>query len=1654
MDPALQEGLEEAPPQDGRLEEAVVGNGGNGVVAPPEGEAAPAANVALGPAADLVAEEDAPVIELGDRIRILGGPLDGTTGRVVLRTETELHLMPDGLSNSVKTFEINEEGFDPNLGIEAVEILQKRKKAGLVDILNLRVDQILETFDEDGTPGERYEIVQVMPDTDTVVVRSESGEDLTIPFGFRGVRDLPFRVIRGREKPQKAPAGALAGVPEEGEAEANAMNGAVGEGEAGDVEYEDFEFLDEELEEEPPAADFSEHLYEIPRSEVLYKDYTQKAEAYADLLALETPAMQQLTQVQKRTRVLTEMFYRMRQAILRVSADGIPKGVKPTSIQTLVDALETRLVVISRCVFDVNKRLFHDANAEEGDQAPADQETIRFEYQKGNVDEAAEYLESSPDMDTQKYIPFMNSYTARYTLPWTPSGAGEREAFVRDEEGFRLKAPDAEGMIPGYPRGLSDEKGQLQDGNLAEVSMSLIRGLKAIRAKGQVVQLGEEAAVLAYVLFPLTFAPSLTTASTESFARDIQAGLEGTQSMKDILTAVGGEISEVPVPNQPFLISVEGGSLGNIPLREYLKAAGLRLQGMGDIWPIQVLLGMQEREWTIDQQAVIQESIKSTQDQIIAEIVRQRESLAAIAAQPPATQGIQVTPDGPALIEKLGGEPILKEIQDKLKEEMPTYQNSDVAHVGLIVRKYPELSFAQIADQPAALAKARTQFVRQQYIDALGVRQRLKFRKEFAGAPPEENHCPHVKNLVACRRIKEDNDRMKALSKLLAMFEGEKKDNWSWCNACNKHLMCRHEVLQIYQFLRPGDAGVLNKQIQLDFGGGQFQGFYICRVCGQPISEIELDSHLEFDDEGKPLIGRGELVDKDALQEEEVAKLIGPLGDLEQEDEEEFKGETKKLAYRTAKQLADRLYAPLERHHYITIVDRVNAVIQQIPTRERFIQLKRAQRNKRPDTAISQDYDVYINQALVCAVGVHMLLLIQAHKPNLILRGTPLGCRSLLGQPLEVDGGTHGIQCVISVISSFQKDSAPWNLTQFQTIADDTARQKAITAVFDPILKTAMNDPTIQQALAQKREYLRKTLGMMAAQGRPEEQLPANFAPIPYQLRPEDFVEKIIIPDAASLEDVAELWIRQGNFVAKANKKPMPLAFSETSCCLSELGHLEEFWRRDEIRQSLPPFPPRIGLIRPTKYTKIEPTMKPPQAVRPLPDAPEEAYYQLFLRVCFDGPHKGQSHEFGLTHKCMWCKMQLPAEAEILDAAAATATLEGQGIVIDKESFEDLMDATHRVNRFETKFNTEAPGPLDTWISLMAIEPEPAEGYRAAMAKTQAELAKLPPGAAEEAVALALAEFSMLAGDMEAKLKTRLPVTQHASFDRLIEEGADSIIRFLQSYGIVPAKKFKQGQDPMKVVPPKKWKLSEMHAQDIKGLLEQHTSYLSSFNKIAKTPWLDAKVETFISHARAAIDTLAVLRPIQVPGGDQTYGFLMKFFLFAPLANFVDPNVMPIAAEGDVEVPASQVEEQALFPAKFVNEMMKRFQSEGFRYTPQRIRELIEARNEKEKANILKDLSSKSRAGKEIEMMKMRLGLGRWAHTAKEIYAYNADRYDMEREQRAAAGIVDFPGFGPEGPPPPGGRADDGMAFFGGGGGDGYIGAGDLGNINGFDDDN
>ena len=1597
-------------------------------------------------------EPEEPVIELGDRIRIFGGKYDKATGKVIFRSESEIHIIPDGLTNQVIEFEITEEGFDPALNIESVEILQKRKKPTMVEILDLRVGQTLETFSPDGEPFTKYAIKAVNPELDTITIYNETDGDIDIPFGFRGVpRELPFRVIRGRQGEDL-----LEGKVLEDEAledEENAED-AVLEGEEGEEieEIEDFQFLDDEL---LPAEDTGvEQLIEIPTSERTYSNQTQKSEAYADLLSLNTPARQKTIETQKATRVLVELFFNLRASILRTSDDGTPRGVKSSSIQTLVDALDKRLLMLSRAVVDVDKIIYHDMDTEQYPQ-PETMDGLRLFAFNKKIEEASEYLQSSPEMAGQKFLQFLNGYLLKYGAAWREKGS-QRIAFQKDEEVFRRHPPEREANIPGYPCCLpASNKGYVSSENVNEIPLSLIRGLKVTRNRTHVLQSGEEATVLSYVLFPLKFAASLSVLKQESLISDIIDGQKPTTTMKEILKNTG-EITDIPSPNNPFLVSVDGGTLGNITLRDYIKALDLRAEGMGDIWPIQVLMGMNDREWTIDQFEALKGIISDTQNQILKAIIQQRETLAQQIAQPPGVQGIMMVPDAAELSEKIAAEPLLKELQDALKEQMPAFANSDITMVGLLLRNHQELTMAQLADQPAALTRSRMKYARDEYLKTLRDIQLKKKRIDFAGEPPEPIKCSHVKPLAMIRKVKDDSQRLALLSKFLITFQGHKEGNWVKCNAGDHNLLCMHELLQIYQYLRPGDVGALNKEIQLNFGGGQFQGHYICRNCGQPISELEYDTHLEFDDSGRPMMGRSVLEDTDAINQDQIDTLLGPVG-AGQDELEEYDDPMKKLIYTTAKELADRLFAPLEFDDYALVVARVFGLFQQMPDRKRFTQIQEARKKGKASTAVSVvvDYDIYINQALVCATAVHLLILIQTRKPDLILRGMPTGCKNLGGQPLEPEGGTSGIQCVISVISSFQKDSAPWNLTQFQKEPDDSVRQKTIMGVFDPFMRASLQDPTVLQALSQKREYIRKVLGAAGGQGRPDEEIPANFAPIPYVMKEEDFVEKIIVPEAASEADRVELWIRQGNFLAKKNKLPMPLAFSEASCCLSPLTTSDEFWATGKGKQSLPPFSLRTGVVPPPKITRLEPTMKPSQISRPLPNPPESSYYQLFLKVCYDGENKGRSHEFGLTHKCIWCDLALPAELELLTAEQGLTAIESQGIEVTKETFEDLLNETHKVNRFESKLTLEIPGPLENWEILLKMEPEPLLEFKQVMASTTVQLNKLPPDAKEVEVALALSDFSTLAEEAETNFKRRMPESQHDTFDSIEKGGAGSIIRFLQAYILVPLSQFTSRNAPNPRVP-KSWGLSWQHQLDVGKFLDEHRSYLTKFNKVGVTPWLRAKVETFLAQVRPILDTLATLRPLQVPGGKQTYEYVLKLFLYAPLANFADPGILPIAR--DTEVP-SQVEPEALFPARFVSEMLNRFKFEGLRLTPEQIRELIAARKEEEKANILRTMTKMSRAEKDISKIQMKLGIGEWAvGGTKAIYAYDEDQYDKEKEQRAKAGIVDFAEFNPEGQGGQGGQGGragvDALGYERGQGDEaGYIDDDMLGEINNFDDD-
>jgi hypothetical protein len=98
-----------------------------------------------------------------------------------------------------------------------------------------------------------------------------------------------------------------------------------------------------------------------------------------------------------------------------------------------------------------------------------------------------------------------------------------------------------------------------------------------------------------------------------------------------------------------------------------------------------------------------------------------------------------------------------------------------------------------------------------------------------------------------------------------------------------------------------------------------------------------------------------------------------------------------------------------------------------------------------------------------------------------------------------------------------------------------------------------------------------------------------------------------------------------------------------------------------------------------------------------------------------------------------------------------------------------------------------------------------------------------------------------------------------------------------------------------------------------------------------------------------------------------------------------------------------------------ITKLLRKFYKEKISFDSEAIKNMIEIGNEKERVKVIKDFDKLSPEEKAVELMNKRLGLGKWSvGGTKVIYAYDKDYYDLERQRRLDAGIIDFPGLGNE----------------------------------------
>jgi hypothetical protein len=1597
-------------------------------------------------------------LELGDYIVILGGSLNKTKGKIYQFSEDRFSILPAGTTDRLIHIPLIDGLPDPDLGIIEIKLLKKAVVPGFVHLIDLRAGQTIETFLPGPTAGPIFKVVSVDEEADSAVFESAAGDQTDVFFGFTGIpRDLGYEVIRTREEPPEAPSEASSDALAEVTVEAEAKQGLTVGIDEEDVAEEGVVPTPAEEQADAPTFMIGEEI-ELPEIQEIeevgsafrvYQDVFQRSEMLGQLIR-NLPASQQRNPVKlQEVRRQVELMLIMRNDVVQYGITGEPLGKpKATSKATLADLVGCSDASLVKKVANVSKVLYLDhslkhytsiAAGKEGTDPDAGplEEGLYAEY-GADIIKKAQALEATAAMGAAEGEPgpgmprfHVNLEGYRKAIQTPYRFTSDKKCISQDEEVFRIEIPASGGedanlnVLAAYPnvsRGI--ETVVVNPPGTVQHSFGLARMLKPRTARFttgeeyRVVETGENPTFNTVLIFPKSAIRDLGPIRSGVLAQDVSLGMTEPMGINDILASMP-DISDQPTSDGILSLGVDGGTMGNIMVKDWLKSLDLNLSGLGDTAVLLRGYGTSTTEWDIEQTAVLQAKVEQRLAAVRMFLIKQREenksSLANLKFDP-----LPLLPADAAarLLDRVRGEPILQKAFTLISDYMGELADIDVYWFTYIFLTYPDLLMATLGQQPATLAKERLKHVREQYINALGLGYRIKQKLANAGETPVPNTCAHVEALEAARKLghkhsdePRDTTRTKAVLKVLNRFRGKVEDDWVWCNRCEQHLVCGHELLQVQEFLRPKEKDALHKELVLKFSGGQFSGKFICRNCGQGIQDLEFDTNIEFDDAGRPMMGRSVLVDQDAIEEEEInAMLSGPV----KEEVLTFPSEEMNISYKVIKKICGLAGINPEDSDYISMVNDLSNYLSGVATRAVYAAAAKGKK--------VQDYDIWYSIRYISAAAAIVLLNIQTHMPDYIVYYTSSDCKEgFFGYPLDSEGKggvdgekEQGINCVSTVIAGVNDDEFPWNLTSLQKQSNLQKRKDAIMPLVKQQIESFIKFPSVQGSIKKKQDYRIKLYGSLS--GLKKDNIAGSFRPVPY-LNPTAAAADAVVADAASPEKAATAWIRMAHGVAAESAALNPDSpYSETTSCLHTLGQASDCWDKLPKLEGRNAGVRRSATVTTTFYTEPNKTLEG--------KIDSKDYYKLFVKVCYQGETMGLPHELGIGLTCANCELAFQENPGLLtehdkkdkeeSEIRTKAYLESQGIVINEKTFNELLMASRKKESVAVDPLPYMPKKSDVfdWV----IQYPPFDGWEAIISKTQVALSELSGSLPLTKIQIATASEDLvrLIVEKEEFLKTRLNSQVYGYLQKMITRSPRECGESVSSYLLIPFQRWINGVNISEYKILKSYELSSGTMDDImiKGL-GPHLQILGSGEPLEgltrqKSKDFVASLSVMCKHI------FPYLRAIVTPGGKDMVQYLVRAYLMSAIASFIDPHTIPSSAESkegeDVEVDAETLNIKLIY--KGLSQALTKFAVGSKIPSEEEIRIGLEQRAEKEKQVYLSKLERMTREERRVELVLKGLGMGDWAvGGTKAIRQYDADRYEAERAERAAAGIMDYPGL-------------------------------------------
>ena len=1558
---------------------------------------------------DIAPTDEEISFELGDRILISGGRYDGLKGRIYyIDTESLIRIIPDGVSDRLVDLPIMDDDFDPSLNIEQPFLITKRTNPAFVALIDAHVGQKAETFSETGEPGPSYMIKSVNEKDDTLLLEDEAGTELLLECNFKGIPlDEGFSVIRTRDLRVEL---AEENVPtEEEEQEEDTFN---------DV-FEDI--LETELEQEKEYV-----IREIPSAQRFYPDIVQRNDMLQDfILALDATA-QKNPETHKKIRTFVEQCIILRNSLVIYSKSGEPIGTNTTSYSTLAELLDDASnIPLSRYVIDAKRTLYLDRSDNNDDSgSPAG---VNVKFLDTVIDETVKYMETQLGGIQSASLPnslpnwFLSWETLnnQYGTTWTSTGDYEFVNFQPDKEFFRGMPDLYTPNIDGLPALHVDRDVPVNSEFVTKIHMSMLRGLSSrstrLRQKDpseRRVESGEVGELIGTLVFPLSEERDLGSIRSGKLAIDVANSQQPSKTMRDIWESLGG-VSDEATTGGIISVGLTGNTQGNIPLEDWMRLIPIYPLGLGDVPLSLVNYGLSQKEYNVDQQDVLVEKVQMMRALIKQYIIEVRGASNKAASEHIITSNPFLSDSAFAsILEVIDSEPLISGFMNDMAKITPFYKSSDVAIFAYLLVVAPNLLVKTIAQVPGPLAVERNRRVRDQFLEALRNALTRAENRLNSGDEPVPNKCPHVASLNSIYRVKDLGIRMQLFAKFLTKFQGGREENWINCAVCKQHLVCYHQVLLLQEFLHPREKDALHKELLLNFSAGQFNGQYMCGNCGQAISEIEYDTSIEYSDDGTPMSGRAVLEVED---EDAVDNVLG----TSEANTLTFKTEAQTLIYNTARKIFDTVGILAVAEGYMQIVQRVESDVLKQPSRKDY--------PKAIDGKRTLDYDIHINRIIVGSTAVNCLLEIQTNIPGYIMRYRMPGCRAgFTGYPLGNEKEMTGMEYIACAVANISEQVAPWNLTGFQREAEKK-RKESILALMNKRMIALLTNSGAQLQISLKRAYLKELFGSTIYSEELPEQIPTRFTPVPYNINDEETAKSAIVTQAASPAQVARAWILQAHRYGKENGTYLKESLlAEATCCFSRIQEPGAFWK--EKRASMTdldvkmhprgPVGSHLGLtFVPRRQEDLEGVIQP------------EFMYKIFLNVCYQGPRKGLPHTPGYTNECSSCGYVytespysvLPFPPISIDSKTqkeltkmyneemesiitkGKVALDTQGIEVTKDTFEEVIDASHKAFLVEPIVPKKPVSGTKLFEQFRLIEPEPFTGWRVAITQTIEALSKL--NESDDPID-AYGSISNVATDIIEECKSRLGESNATTLQRVLESNPIQCIESIRTYFVVTFQRLIQGFVTKSLRVQQSYNLGRGTEDDINRILDNHLEFMATLTKRAngftlhKMKWAHARLVDALKFLKSSI------RSSYIAGGPIGIPFVITALIGGILVEFMNPNIVPPDMS---EEAASTIDTGARAPIQIVDVCLQKLRLESTNFTEEQIREMITKRDTIEKMSFIKRFDDLTPEAKAVEKMKKKLGLGDWAVGGTNvIYAYNPEQYERERQQRTAMGFEDF----------------------------------------------